>query len=425
MGKYISLGEYNKLYKYILIYLGISFISLIIFDYRLVFDQFRNEPMNIPLSPFVSLSFNYITFIIVSLILIKIEKIIQKKEKAPISTQEKKLIYNKSDIVTEYGVEEGDYFLYVNLSFVVALDLIEEVLIKINLSLLEYWMFEMFFFEIFNSKILKSKIQKHHIFSLIFILSFCSLIKTIAVIISFINKTNDANIFVDRKWLIPIGIIAPLLTQVFRAFTYCNEKYYLEKRIITIPNYILLYGIIGIFGSSICAIISSFVPCGDNTLSESTKDMCSYNDNEEIYYFDSYRLYFKNFASEFLGLRIFLLIIQSLLYYGSNYYIYVIYKILSPIYHICMKIFNYLILDVLVFINDVINNNIQDIELSINICDILILLFYVLGSVIYLEFIELNFCKLNFYTKRQIKKRSSEEGIIFLEYIKMNEENEE
>ena len=327
MGKYISLGEYNKLYKYIWIYLAISFISKFIFDHRSVFDQLKNEPMKIPNNPFISLSFKYLTFIIVSLVIIKIKKKKQTQE----LIQEEQLIYNKNDIVTKYSNKKEDYFLFVNLFFVVALDLIEKVISRINLSLLEYWMFEMFFFEIFNSKILKSKIQKHHIFSLIFILSSCSLIKTIAIIISFINKTDDAQIIDNRKWLIPIGIIIPLLAQTFRAFTYCNEKYYLEKRIIPIPYYLLSYGILGTITSSICALITSFVSCGDNTLSEFVKNICSYNEKEEIYYFDSYNIYFKNVSSEFLGLRIILIIIQALLYYGSNYYIYTIYKWLGPI----------------------------------------------------------------------------------------------
>ena len=97
---------------------------------------------------------------------------------------------------------------------------------------------------------------------------------------------------------------------------------------------------------------------------------------------------------------------------------------LSPIYYVCMRIFDSLILDILVFINDLINSNIQGIYLYINICDILVLIFYAIGSIIYLEFIELNFCDLNFYTKRNIKNRSLEE-IANLEEIIDGYENEE
>jgi hypothetical protein len=43
MGKYISLGEYNKLYKYIWIYLSLKFIITIL----------REDLVNIPYAPFI------------------------------------------------------------------------------------------------------------------------------------------------------------------------------------------------------------------------------------------------------------------------------------------------------------------------------------------------------------------------------------
>ena len=119
----------------------------------------------------------------------------------------------------------------------------------------------------------------------------------------------------------------------------------------------------GIIASSLCAIISSSISCGDSSLSEYFKKVCSFNQNEEIYYFDSYYLYFKKLASELLGLRIILVIIKSLLYYGHNYYVFMIFKQLSLIYYLCMRIFDSLLLDILVFINDLINNNIQGVYL--------------------------------------------------------------
>ena len=65
-----------------------------------------------------------------------------------------------------------------------------------------------------------------------------------------------------------------------------------------------------------------------------------------------------------------------------------------------------MILNILNFINRLINDDIQSIKISISILNILLLSFYLIGSIVYLEFIELNFCDLNFYTKRQIKERA-------------------
>ena len=202
---------------------------------------------------------------------------------------------------------------------------------KFNCSILDYWMFEMFFFEILNSIFLRTKIYKHHRYSFIFILSSCSIIKSIVITLNFVNDTDDVKIYENRKWLIPVGIIFYLLYHLFKAYICCNEKYYLEKRIISITNYLLCYGIFGFIASSICAIISSFVSCGDDTLPELSKIVCSYHDDNGNYYICNYSLFFKELSSENLGLTLFLIIIRNIFYYACTYFIYVIYKKLSMI----------------------------------------------------------------------------------------------
>ena len=412
MGKYFSFGEYNKLYKYIWIYLIIRFISQFIFDYELIFDQLYYKPIILPYGPFIYLQLNYITFIIISLVL----KLIEKRERKK-SNPYKLLIRQQHKNVDIFGVRKKDYFLCVNLFFVVVIDIFDEISIQFQCNLLNYWMFEMFFFEIFNIKILKTNIYRHHVFALIFILSSCSIIKTISIIFNFLNETQSVSIFDGRKWLIYVAVIFYLLLHLSSAYIYCNEKYYLNKNYILIHQYLLLYGIFGFISTSICVLSSSYIPCGDNTLPELSKIICKYDENEKKYYFDNYSLYFKELSSSYLGLRIPLLIFQSILYYASNYYIYVIYKVLSPIFHICMKRLNYIILDSLAFINDLVNNKIKGLGITLSILNIIILIFYVLGSIVYLEFIELHFCGLDFYLNRNIKDRSNTENLISLDNI--------
>ena len=129
MGKLISFGEYNNLYKYIWIYLSIAFVFTFVFDYELIFDQLQNEPLKIPTSSFVFISFDYIGFIIISLIIKVIEKFIQKKQNVQYLTEEEKLIFNEIDIDEKYGLEKGDYFLYINLFFVVATDIFAQIIL--------------------------------------------------------------------------------------------------------------------------------------------------------------------------------------------------------------------------------------------------------------------------------------------------------
>ena len=231
MGKYISLGEYNKLYKYIWIYLALKFIITI----------FRKDFIKIPYSPFIVIQFYYLVFIIISIIMLIIKNYRKMNENNE-DNIERKLIFNKQDIKTEYGVVQTDYFLFINLFFVVILDLVEDIMYLFNVSSFDYWMFEMLFFELINSRFLKTKIYKHHIFSFIFILFSCSLINSIVIIFNFSNEADEVKIFNNRKWFIPVVVIFYLLYHLFKAYTCCNEKYYLEKRVISITNYLLFFG---------------------------------------------------------------------------------------------------------------------------------------------------------------------------------------
>ena len=130
MAKYISLGEYNKQYKYIWIYLILRFIYIFTFSNKLVFDQITHEVLELPYGPFLYIQFDYITFIIISSILIAFKKYRQKKQESNQLIQE--LIFNKTDIEIEYGVEQSDYFLFINLFFVVLKDLFEETTHQFN-----------------------------------------------------------------------------------------------------------------------------------------------------------------------------------------------------------------------------------------------------------------------------------------------------
>ena len=183
MEKYISLGEYNKQYKYIWIFLAVRAIVVI-----------KNEIYYEPYSPFISSQFYYAFFIIISIILLII-KHCKKKYTSNKDNIEEKLIFNRQDIEKEYGIVVNDYFLFINFSFVVISDLVQDIIYLLNFPMFNYWMFEMLFYELFHSRLFKTKIYKHHILSLIFILSSCSILFSIVIILNFTNETDDAKFF--------------------------------------------------------------------------------------------------------------------------------------------------------------------------------------------------------------------------------------
>ena len=330
----------------------------------------------------------------------------------------------------EFGVSKRDYFLFINLIFVVIKDLFYEAIGKFDCSNFNYWMFEMPTYEFFHSKVFNFKIYKHHFFSLISILSSCSIFRSIYLIICFTNDTKTARFLEDKKWLIPISLIIYFLYHIFKGYTLSNEKFYLEKRAIPILNYILLYGIYGFIITLLGGIISTYVPCGDNTIPELSKKICDFNENNQTNYYDSYIIYYNKLYSEYFIERLILLIFKSILNFLTTYYIYVIYKKLRPTYYFLMYRIAILIVSILGFINGLINDKMDSVNTSLKISELLSLICYTLGAMVYLEFIELNFCNLNFYTKRNIKIRSNTEIIFSLDDISVNSgassnENEE
>ena len=422
MGKYFSLGEYNKRFKFLWLYLAFRAIYHLIFAERFVFEQLKPDLLLIPLSPFISYQFYYLTFIIISTILIFIDKS-RKMKCCNKNAFIEKLIFNEPEQVV-YSVKAGDYYLFINLFFVVATDLLLGFIYEFRCIMFSFWMFQMFFYEVLYSRILKSKMYKHHIFSMIFILFFCSLFKIIEIIMQFSAGTDDAKYFDDKKWLIPVGVIVYFLANIFSVFLSCYEKYYLESKIISITGYLLLYGIFGLILSSLCAILSSYIPCGDdNTISELFKNFCGYKDNKGNYYFDNYSIYFEELSSKDFALRIILLIIMYTLIYISYYYVYAIYKVLNPIYHYFVYRLNELIFTFLSLINFLINKEgLTGLDFALIIFDIFLLVFYLFGSMVYLEFIELNFCDLNKYTRRSIKARSNDDIKILLSDLRTESE---
>ena len=413
MGKYFSLGEYDKRYKFLWIYLVFRFLNQFIFDNRFVFEQLQPDLLLIPQSPFIYFQFYYLTFIIISFILILIKKF-RKLQCCRENTFIEELIFNELGL-ENYAITNADYFLFLNIGFVVIVDLLNIFINEIGGVIFNFWMFDMFFYYLFHSRLFKTKIYKHHIFSLIFILSFCILLKIISIILNFSPGGYYDQFFEGIRWLIPIGIIASLLKTIFSPFIFSYEKYYLEKKIISIKAYLLIYGIFGLILSSICATLSSFIPCSEKL----SQYFCEFEDDEGKSYYDSYRLYYEELSSESFALRIILLIIMYILAYITYYYIYGIYKVLNPIYHFFTFRLNNLIFSLLSLLNLIINlEGIEGLYLAIIGIDIVVLIFYVLGSMVYLEFIELNFCDLNKYTKRSIKKRADDDIEILLTDIR-------
>lgn len=144
------------------------------------------------------------------------------------------------------------------------------------------------------------------------------------------------------------------------------------------------------------------------------------NSNKTINYYDSFIIHSeKVFKGD--GLNIFknicLIIIKIIVIYFVNLFSILILKYLNPLFFICARYIYYFIVHVINFIVSLIK--------GVNIENGSYLDFFsefvgILGILIYIEFLELNFCNLNYNLKRNIIQRSGEDAP-YMTLIPLNE----
>ena len=158
--------------------------------------------------------------------------------------------------------------------------------------------------------------------------------------------------------------------------------------------------------------------------------MCNVKENNYTY-FDSYKIYFNSFSesnsSEIL-IRTFIIILDSLTFSFKNYFLLLSIKYTDPvhayfnipIYYVFQKI-------VLLIINAIVDKkaflNTSNYMVAKYCLDLSGDFFCLIGFLIYLEIIELNFCGLNNNLKKYITERSKTEDLSLFNSLD-NETNE-
>ena len=196
----------------------------------------------------------------------------------------------------------------------------------------------------------------------------------------------------------------------------------------------MLYSIIGIIICTITCIFTTFLKC-EEVEQESPSDIYDYickvkdedkrNKNIKKYY-DNFSIFFRlNGKKTFLEL---LIIPQILFFYINKYYYILIIKHLTPVHAILSFPAYYLLKKILLIINTLIYNhtffdNVKQENYKVEkfLLDSFGDITSILGLLIYLEIIELNFCNFNYDLRKKIIKR----GEIELFYISDQEEEDE
>ena len=310
----------------------------------------------------------------------------------------------------------SDYFIILLLFLSMQ---INKAFFVFGLKGLDYWMIEILFLSLIISKLFDIPIYKHKKLGISFILFFCTLFK----ILSTVNRFNDdynPKLYKVYHSLIYIGIIFYILIMLLRAYSFCKIKWICDTKYILPSKILLVYNLFGTFLCFIVSIILHFYPCTEsynNNENSFQNIVCKVKENKDskILYYDNYSIYFKIFCNNILVSIIIFVVKTTFCFFNKIFTIYII-KNLSPEYIICSySIYNFITetIDLSYFLfpnnEEQTGNNKNKGFKFYKFYGMIAEIFYFLGSLIYLELIELHFCQLDYNLKKNIKNRADKD----------------
>ena len=272
MGNYITIGEYNKLYKYIWICILLKSIFEYLYGNDFIEDMKYFKSYTYPKSVLIQEGLNYLGIFILSIFLFFYEKSQNKNEQSEslVNNHINKKSHNPSLIYLDIENIETSF---------------KCIFMVIILIIVCYRMCEIFFVCYITLKMFKIPIYRHKKLAIGFILIFCSSMKNFSTYYRIIDN-HKKRVFKVYAWIIPIGILFFIVLSFFRAYMFCKIKWLLDLKFISVSKLLILYGF---FGSLICLIISiipTYIPCikNKNTF-KNIKYFCNVTDFEYFFLF--------------------------------------------------------------------------------------------------------------------------------------------
>jgi len=274
---------------------------------------------------------------------------------------------------------------------------------------LNFWMFEILFIALISLKLFRIPIYIHRKLGIIIICLFSGLFKILSTIYRFIDD-DDKKIYTKYLWIVPIGIVFYILITLLRAYTLCKMMFLFGKEIL--PGQILkYYSFLGAFICLIASIIPSNYPCTNNyyDLKDNSfkddfiKTICKERENNStVLFFESYSIYFKELFKNNILLIILFFMKIVIFTFNKIFYIYIINQ-LRPEFIICSDSLSFNLFELI----DLFYFIFKKTEFKFyKFYSMISQIFCFLGSMIYLELMELKFCNLNYDLNKIINRRA-------------------
>jgi len=468
MSMIISIGKFNHYHKYILLSFILLFLNYMTFglNYNDSFKEIKLFPEGRQLyfskHKYIHFIFCYFFTFVFGMIYYCIE--INKTQSNSIVSNkiEGKRTESQSTIkLIHHNIDTLHFSAssFLNLLFITFLWVIMDFFMDFythTLKDLDFWFFELLILSFISNKMLKFKLYSHQKLAIYFNSTLC-LTKMIAIILSFNDDDSPGYLWytdIKPSYKVFFGIIIYFILISIRSYVNTKIKVYMDLKFISSKKLLIVYGLFGTLIYTIICLITTSVECTHSSIffnkkSNSTSknyvckvpfnyffDASKINStkNDRFYYLDNFDIYFETFENSDTLEKVKEIIIIALAGITFFYYKYcclMIIKFLSPIHYIFSNQIYFFSKKIILPIYTLINKQSFFIEKPINyiipkyILDTSGDFFSLIGFLVFLELIELNFCNYNKDLRRKIMDRSEFESIGLLEDNYDDDDDEE
>ena len=380
--------------------------------------------------------FRNIGVFIFSCVFYKIEKMIDKKEITSQRTLSFSSTKSNNQIILIFNDSQDEMGSFSILSFIIVITIfvciqfLAEIFYILGLRIFDFWMFELLVISYINAKMFKLKIYRHQKLA-IFFNSFICLLFRIPYFILSLKATEKKkeleggkSLFEISGWYIALGLFIYVIIINIRAYLYTKIKWFIDLKYISETKLLIYIGFIGIFISSILCIIETNIKCSKII------NFCKVEDKGNNTYIDNFNIYYER-VSEII-FETFVILFGMIFKFFALYFDILIIKFLTPVHIIFYSSLYYFIIKLIDLFHNKIKTSdskgsggMDNIKFCKYILDFSGNFIAIFGFLIYLEIIELGFCKLNYNLKKSISKRSLDDITQSIDYDGFNEEDEQ
>ena len=316
----------------------------------------------------------------------------------------------------------SDSFAFIIIFLFVFVEIIDRIVHQF-FAFGDYWMFELIIMAYLHNKMFNLKIYKHQKLS-IYLIILPVILKSITIVFLFCDEnnyfTNDEinykyndkitqlkSLFVAHAWLFPIGMILYIIVMLSNCYLIINIKKIIDLKYVSISKLLIFYGLFGAILSSIISLVATFVSFGlkKETIYDIYDYICYVVDKNGNRYIENFKIYFTGTIWK----DILYTLIGAIGYNTYILFIFEIIKHLNPIYKSFFTPVSYFIQKLILMYQINSNEQIKYLNASYFI-DFASDITSIIGFLIYLEIIELNFCGFNENLKKNIILRGKFDG---------------